>query len=67
MCKAWGSWTFEEVRRSYDMSLWNCISGVWDCFSRFFILRWGDGSNVWFCYNIWCGDIALMDRYPELL
>lgn len=48
------------------MSLWKCISGVWDYFSRFVHLKMGDGSNVWLCYDIWCEDIALKDRFSEL-
>ena len=50
----------------YGVGLWKNISQRWPSFSHHILYDIGDGSNVKFWQDRWCGETSLAIRYPNL-
>jgi hypothetical protein len=61
-----GGWCSLIAVRSYGMSVWKHIRRGWDHFYEFVCLEVGDGYNVRFWHDLWCGDRPLKLCYPVL-
>jgi hypothetical protein len=48
------------------VSLWKSIRHGWGDFVRFVRFEAGNGSRIRFWYDVWCGEVALQERYPDL-
>ena len=48
------------------VSLWKYIKKGWDTFLCFIKFEVGDGSNIKFWMDVWCGDSTLKVCFPEL-
>ena len=61
----WGGWSSREVPSSYGVSLWKYRRHGGNSFSRFLKFDIGDGTQVKFWYDLWCGDYPLKVEFPE--
>jgi hypothetical protein len=61
-----GGWCSAEVVGSYGVRVWKYIGRGWDNFYKFVRLEVGDGYNVQFWHDLWCGDRPLKLCYPAL-
>ncbi len=48
------------------MSLWKHIRAGWDGFLKHISYKVGDGSRIKFWHDIWCGDLPLRQKFPDL-
>ena len=62
----WGDWCPKEVKDSFGVSLWKTIYRGWPSFSKYLFFLVGDGTQVRFWHDRWCGDTPLKEAYPEL-
>ena len=60
-----GWWSSREVPGSYGVSLWKYRRRGGNSFSRFLKFDIGDGTQVKFWYDLWCGDYPLKVEFPE--
>ena len=63
---SWGDWCPKEVKDSFGVSLWKTIYRGWLSFSKYLFFLVGDGTQVRFWHDRWCGDTPLKEAYPEL-
>jgi hypothetical protein len=61
-----GGWCTPDVRMSYGVSLWKSIWHGWDDFFRLVKFDVGNGSRIKFWHDVWCGEVALHELYPDL-
>jgi hypothetical protein len=61
-----GSLCSKEVTGPFGVGIWKFIRRGWKTFSKFVRYEAGDGSNVNFLYDVWCGDSPLKISYPNL-
>jgi hypothetical protein len=60
-----GGWSSREVSGPYGVSLWKYIRHGWNSFCRFLKFDIGDGTQVRFWYDLWCGDHPLKEEFLE--
>jgi hypothetical protein len=63
---SWGGWCSNETLEVYEVGLWKNIRRVWGKFSNHTRFEVGDGSNVRFWHDLWCGDMALKEAFLDL-
>jgi hypothetical protein len=61
-----GGWCTNQAMRSYGVGVWKHIRRGWECFSKFIKFEVGDGSQISFWHDTWCGAQPLKESYPEL-
>ena len=62
----WRGWCSHKVHVPYGVGLWKFIRASWDDFSRHSAFQVGDGAQVKFWLDTWCGDQPLQDTFPNL-
>jgi hypothetical protein len=62
----WGGWRSGVITGSHGVGLWKYICMGWQVFSNHFRFVPGEGSRIRFWEDIWCGDRALKDAFPDL-
>jgi hypothetical protein len=67
MGRMWGGGVLHDARTSYGVSLWKSIRHGWGDFVRFVRFEAGNGSRIRFWYDVWCGEVALQEHYPDLI
>jgi hypothetical protein len=55
-----------EHPRLYRVGLWKNIKKGWRMFSSHTRFKLGDGSNIRFYHDVWCGEKALKEDFPDL-
>jgi hypothetical protein len=63
---SWGGWCSNEPLGMYRVDLWNNIRKGWRKFSTHTKFDVGDGSKVRLWHDLWCGNMALKDTFPDL-
>jgi hypothetical protein len=53
-------------RAPYGVSLWKHISKGWDKFSKYIRFEVGEGRQLRFLHDLWCGETILREVYPDL-
>ncbi len=53
------------VKGPYGVSLWKNIRKEWVSFVQYLPFEAGDGSNVKFWHDHWCGDLPLKTVYLD--
>ena len=61
-----GGWHTSVIRGSYGTSLWKEISKEWLSFSQSAVFVLGDGRRIKFWRDVWCGEEALCNSFPNL-
>jgi hypothetical protein len=61
-----GGWCSLPAAGSYGVSVWKYIRRGWDTFAKYVRLEVGDGYNVRFLHDLWCGDRPLKLCYSVL-
>jgi hypothetical protein len=62
----WGGWRSGVISGSHGVGLWKFICMGWLNFRKFFKYDPGDGSKIRFWDDVWCGDRALKEVFPDL-
>jgi hypothetical protein len=62
----WGGWCSRVISGSHGVGLWKYICMGWQVFRSHFRFDPGEGSRIRFWEDIWCGDRALKDAFPNL-
>ena len=60
-----GRWTSCEIREAYGVGLWKAINKVGQLVTPFFCFEVGDGKNVRFWKDKWCGTNRLNKDFPS--
>ena len=61
-----GGWRSCETREAYGVGLWKAINKVGKLVTPFFGFEVGDGKNVSFWKDKWCGTSPLSEAFPSL-
>ncbi|RVW79010.1 Transposon TX1 uncharacterized 149 kDa protein [Vitis vinifera] len=61
-----GGWRSCEIREVYGVGLWKAINKVGQLVTPFFGFEVGDGKNVRFWKDKWCGTSPLSETFPSL-
>ena len=61
-----GGWRSCEIREAYGVGLWKAINKVGQFVTPFFGYEVGDGKNVRFWKDKWCGTSPLSEAFPSL-
>jgi hypothetical protein len=61
-----GGWCSKEVGGPYRVGVWKCIRRGWDSFKQYVRFEVGNGSQVLFWQNVWCGELPLKIVLPAL-
>ncbi|KAJ9673050.1 hypothetical protein PVL29_026361 [Vitis rotundifolia] len=61
-----GGWRSCEIREAYGVGLWKAINKVGQLATTFFGFEVGDGRNVSFWKDKWCGISPLSEAFPSL-
>ena len=61
-----GGWTSCEIREAYGVGLWKAINKVGQPVTLFFGFEVGNGKNVRFWKDKWCGTSRLNEDFPSL-
>ena len=61
-----GGWHTSDIRGSYGTSLWKEISKEWLFFSQSAVFVLGDERRIKFWRDVWCGEVALSNSFPNL-
>ncbi len=61
-----GVWRTNHIRGAYGCGLWKGIMSGWDDYFQHVEFMFGLGNRVRFWKDKWCGDTALMNRFPLL-
>ena len=59
-------WRSGETREAYGVGLWKAINKVGQLVTPFFSFEVGDGKNVSFWKDKWCGISPLCEAFPSL-
>jgi hypothetical protein len=51
---------------TFGVGVWKFIRRGYETFSKFVKYEVGNGSNVSFWLDVWCGDVTLKISYPDL-
>ena len=62
----WGGWCSKEVKGSYGLSLWKYIQKGWETFSNHLYMQVGNGVQIRFWHDRWCGAKPIRLTFPEL-
>ncbi|XP_057982289.1 uncharacterized protein LOC131167502 [Malania oleifera] len=65
-CYEWGAWCTRPVNGPHGVGLWKNISRGWPSSSCHVLYDIGNGSNVKFWQDHWCGETSLAVSYPDL-
>ena len=61
-----GGWHTSDLRGGYGTSLWKEIRKEWLVFFQNAVFALGDGRRIKFWSDVWCGGVALCNRFPTL-
>jgi hypothetical protein len=61
-----GGWCSKEVSGSFGVGVWKHIRRGWEKFRNFVRFEVGNGSNISFWQDWWCGDRSLKQCFPDL-
>ncbi len=61
-----GGWCTALSREPHGVSLWKHISKGWDHFSKYVRFEVGEGRQLRFWHDLWCGETILREAYPDL-
>ena len=61
-----GDWCTKQVEMPFGVGVWKHIRRWWQLFSKFISFEVGDGTQIRFWHDIWCGDQPLKEYFPEL-
>jgi hypothetical protein len=61
-----GGWYSKEVGEPYEVGVWKCIRRGWDSFKQYVRFEFGNGSQVLFWLDVWCGELPLKIAFPVL-
>ena len=61
-----GGWRTSYIRGPYGCGVWKGIMLGWNEFFQHIEFVVGCGNRIRFWQDKWCGDMALMDRFPSL-
>lgn len=64
--KLWGGWCTKKVSWPHGVDLWKHIRRGWDTYSRYSWFKVGEGSKIKFWHNVWCGNWALKETFPQV-
>jgi hypothetical protein len=59
-------WSTAVSHGPHGVSLWKNIRGGWAKFERIIYFKVGNGAQIRFWYDTWCGDYPLKDIFPDL-
>jgi hypothetical protein len=63
---SWVGWCCNEPLGAYEMGLWKNIMRSWGKFSSHTRFEVENGSKVILWHDLWCGDRAFKDVFPNL-
>jgi hypothetical protein len=61
-----GDWCTKQVERPFGVGVWKHIRRGWKIFSKFIRFKVGDGTQIRFWHDVWCGDQPLKESFPVL-
>jgi hypothetical protein len=61
-----GGWCSKEVSGSFGVGVWKHIRREWEKFRNFVRFEVGNGANISFWHDRWCGDRSLKQCFPPL-
>lgn len=64
--ESWGGWCSNEVSGPHGVWLWKHIRKGWDTYAAHTCFKVGNGVKVKFWHDLWCGDRALKDVFPQV-
>ena len=59
-------WNTGDIRGGYGTGLWKDIRKDWHTLSQNAVFSLGDGKRLRFWKDIWCGEVALSNAFPNL-
>ena len=62
-----GGWSSCEAREAYGVGLWKAINKVGQLVTPFFGFEVGDGKNVRFWKDKWCGTTPFLQGFPFII
>ena len=62
----WGGWCTKPVSGTYGVIVWKSIRSGWLAFFNFLWYDVGDGTDVKFWEDVWCGVCSLKEVFPKL-
>uniref|UniRef100_A0A2N9GTW6 Reverse transcriptase domain-containing protein n=1 Tax=Fagus sylvatica TaxID=28930 RepID=A0A2N9GTW6_FAGSY len=60
------AWCTDRVSTTHGVSLWKHIRAGWKDFSHHISYKVGDGSQISFWHDTWCGALPLRQQFPTL-
>jgi hypothetical protein len=66
VCQFVGWWCSNEPLQAHGVGLWKNIRRGWGKLSSHTRFEVGEGFNVRFWHDLWCGDMTLKDAFPVL-
>ncbi|GFY81333.1 hypothetical protein Acr_01g0011420 [Actinidia rufa] len=60
------AWRTKDITHSHGSSIWKGIMKVWGNFRPHISYQLGNGRNISFWHDDWCGHMPLQDRFPKL-
>ena len=61
-----GGWNTSDIKCGYGIGLWKDIRKDWHTLSQNAIFSLGDSRRLWCWKDIWCGEVALSNTFPNL-
>ena len=61
-----GGWCTALSREPHGVRLWKHISKGWDHFSKYVRFEVGEGRQLRFWHDLWCGETILREAYLDL-
>ena len=61
-----GGWNTGDIRGGYGTGLWKDIRKGWHTLSQNVVFSLGDVRRLRFWKDIWCGEVALSNVFPNL-
>jgi hypothetical protein len=56
----------KQVERPFGVGVWKHIRRGWKFFSKFIKFEVGDGTQIRFWQDVWCGDQPFKESFPVL-